>query len=216
MTDRSLILPAPMVRALLREIEAPGTGKTQHRMPAWRECDKDCKTGLYYPETILPTDGPHWHPTIWQSVKPGDRLWVQETWRTHSRYDDLAPREITARSLDYAANSHAERAGKWRPSIHMPRWASRLTLIVTETKRERVQEISDADAEAEGVEHGNRAGIDVDINSEVWPGAYREAFPALWQSLHTKPGERWEDNPEVVALTFTVHGQNIDQMERAA
>ena len=97
----------------------------------------------------------------------------------------------------------------WRPSIHMPRWASRLTLIVTATKIERLQKIANADAIAEG------CGVSLDHPT---PERTREPFPVeafktLWMKLHG--ADAWDDNPEVVALTFTVHKANIDAVKRA-
>jgi hypothetical protein len=104
---------------------------------------------------------------------------------------------------------------KYRPSIHMPRWASRLTLLVEGVRIERLQAIGKADAEAEGVVWDSADGLD------VWyvPGAKlphtataAECFAGLWGSLHHEKGERWSDNPEVVALTFSVVRCNIDQV----
>ena len=77
--------------------------------------------------------------------------------------------------------------------MHMPRMDSRLTLIVTATKIERVQEISNEDAEAEGVKCG-------------------EHFKILWCDLYGY--DSWDANPEVVALTFIIHKTNIDKMPK--
>lgn len=96
--------------------------------------------------------------------------------------------------------------GRSVPSIHMPRWASRLTLTVTDVRVQRVAEISGTDARAEGVAvpaHVPQDGADLD-----WA---RREFTALWNSLHTKPGETWADNPWVVAVSFDVRHGNIDR-----
>jgi hypothetical protein len=118
----------------------------------------------------------------------------------------------------------------WRPSIHMPRWLSRLTLEVIRVRFDRLQAISHADALAEGIigHHGivsvNCAG---GVHSEVYGHRYfvpgweaetegleyaEDAFLMLWDTLHDKPGERWADDPQIVALSFRVHHANVDQI----
>lgn len=92
---------------------------------------------------------------------PGDRLWVRETWRTDIDYDPFAPTQIDpAASLYYVADganivNHSDPSehqwGKTRVSIHMPRWASRLTLELTRVRIERLHDITEADAWAEGI-----------------------------------------------------------------
>jgi hypothetical protein len=79
---------------------------------------------------------------------------------------------------------------KWRPSIFMPRWASRITLDVTAVRVERLQEITDADCIAEGYDHF--AG---------W-GARQEWYRKLWDGLNAKRGLGWDVNPWVWVVTF--------------
>ena len=146
----------------------------------------------------------------------GDRLWVREncaTWEDHDaiyRADDEAEYGMAVADGKFGA--------KWRgrPSIHMPRWASRLTLTVTEVRVQRLQDISAADAVAEGVAANNVA--DRLAGHPLWiaPGAGAggshaiAGYAALWNSLHGP--DAWDANPWVVALTFTVQRGNIDQM----
>ena len=95
---------------------------------------------------------------------------------------------------------------RWRPSIHMPRWASRLTLTVTDVRVQRLQEISEEDARAEGAypcEGGWSYG-----GSPLAGTTARGAFYCLWNSLHGP--DAWSANPWVCALTFTVDRRNID------
>jgi hypothetical protein len=99
---------------------------------------------------------------------------------------------------------------KWRSPIHMPRWASRLTLTVTATKIERLQQISEADARAEGFQVRPQISKDPEVHRD----AARDWFEDLWISLHGL--ESWRLNPEVVCLSFEVHKVNIDKMEKAA
>ncbi len=99
-----------------------------------------------------------------------------------------------------------------RPSIHMPRWASRMTLTVTDVRVQRLQDISEADAVAEGVIHDSFGGWRGHEGTIGYPTAIW-AYHHLWNSLHG-PGA-WDANPWVVALTFNVQRGNIDQMPGA-
>lgn len=161
----------------------------------------------------------HWCPY----GQPGDLLWVRETWAHYQtvnyvrRVDGRAFSEVSDGLAAYRADGHDTiddlrdhirlmcgcdleaievNGDRWRPSIHMPRWASRLTLELTEVRVERLLEISDADKVAEG-------------------GTPDKPFGTIWQAINTKPGIRWEDNPWVWALSFRVHQQNVDAILRA-
>src|SRR5690606_6141569 len=86
---------------------------------------------------------------------------------------------------------------RWRSPIHMPRWASRLTLTVTNVRVQRVAEISSADAIAEGCAvHANSATIDCDTPDP------RDEFRALWNGIHGP--DAWDRNPWVAAISFSV------------
>lgn len=230
MTDRPIIMPAPMVRALL------DGRKTQTRRL------KNRYVPLKWGQGYNPV------PTIWQSVKPGDRLWVREThafetcrevgWypppfedgRPLRKFDDpdwgqywdQAHYRATDKEPELAYDDVDDPRCRWRPSIHMPREFSRLTLLVTATKMERVKEISPSDAELEGAYQLSKIGDDPahspwTMTGEGWRWDTPDrAFQKYWRELHdTRTFDSWEDNPEVVALTFTVHQQNIDQMSEA-
>ena len=192
MTDRPIIFSAPMVRALLA-----GT-KTQTRRAAWRSCRP--RSELYGVNERM--------PTVWQRVRPGDRLWVREAVAYRPNRVDGLPDEYwyPADHEDFDRST----AEVVRSPIHMPRWASRLTLTVTAARIERLRDISEDDARAEGLTCENisdkaRQRFD---RMKPWPEFYRPLFALLWDSIHT-PGA-WEANPEVVALTFTVERRNID------
>ena len=200
MTDRPILMSAPMVRALL------DGRKTQTRRLAWRE-------GKYSYGYLA--------PTIWQKVRPGDRLWVRETW-VHTGTGVWSVGDAV-RALDgkviYRADGEPKGVG-WFPSIHMPRWASRITLTVTETRRQRLQEISEDDAKAEGcglyvAGHGwiTMEELRADPGYSVYLVA-RHGFQDIWRNLHGR--ESWDKNPEVIALTFTVQQCNIDSKDKAA
>ena len=199
MTDRPVIMSGPMVCAILREIEAPGMGKTMTRRLAWSSFKREYR--------IL-TDTPK--PTPWQKVNPGHRLWVTETWgapaadhplckggRKPQIGDRLVYRANPADAYQWGPGLPSQGDFVWRPSIFMPRWASRLTLLVNQVRRERLHEITWRDVIREG---GSNC-----VDDPLW-------FVDLWNSLHSKPGTRWDDNPEVVAIGFRPVLANIDRL----
>ena len=209
MTDRPIIFSAPMVRALL------DGRKTMTRRLAWIGGG---------PTVVVSCGDTHGisrgrHSSPWQRVKPGDRLWVREAWSSLPRTAYHLPKTVDPSDADMAAYYRADfdRSGRpiWRPSIHMPRWASRLTLIVTATKIERLQKICEADARAEGVEpqimhatFGYGAPNSGDAHD------YARGFADLWDEING-PGS-WYANPEIVAITFRVVRSNIDSAEARA
>ena len=90
----------------------------------------------------------------------------------------------------------------------MPRWASRLTLVVTDVRVQRLQGISGPDAKAEGVSSLLSGTERLGPN-----GSYRSNFKDLWNSINESRGFGWDANPWVVAVTYETHHCNIDQME---
>lgn len=118
--------------------------------------------------------------------KPGDLLWVRETW---------AP--LKSGNVDFAADwSDTQRnfAGKWRPSIHMPRWASRITLRIADVRVERLQDITEDDARAEGVGYKNPGYLPGTKGN--WIGS----FAYLWN--HLNGPDAWNANPWVWVINF--------------
>lgn len=199
--DHPIIFSAPMICALL------DGRKTMTRRMAWRTCPK-CGGRNKLCDHCADVGQ---FPSPWQKVKPGDRLWCREAWR--QAYPEgmgshgviYRADKIKALGMDEFSDRH-----KWKPSIHMPRWASRLTLVVTATKIEPVQAISEEDARAEGTQQCARRVVGLEGGCE----SHRCGFQQLWGMLHGAGA--WDRNPEVVALTFTVHRQQIDQMQAAA
>jgi len=133
--------------------------------------------------------------------KIGDRLWVREAWAVHFMYNDLPPREInkegwidadsiwaTAHGDEPFAGSCSKRQkGKNRSSIHMPRWASRINLEITDIRVERISQISEEDAIAEGIEKA------------VDPiGTFR----VLWDKINSKRGYSWQSDCWVWVVKF--------------
>ena len=143
----------------------------------------------------------------------GDRLWVRETWADTNgengpmiSYRAGGDRFLIEESypVDYSLYPKCQftmwcgdlRRGadghKWRPSIFMPRWASRITLEITEIKVERVQDITDTGALAEGVDQTNTS----------IPGYAKTRFQNLWDSINKKRGFGWDLNPWVWVVKF--------------
>jgi hypothetical protein len=90
-------------------------------------------------------------------------------------------------------------AGKWRPSIFMPRWASRITLKITDVRVERLQDISEDSAMAEGAQKYGETP-DGELLFDV--GSYRYGFKLLWDSINAKRGYGWDANPYVWVIEF--------------
>lgn len=156
---------------------------------------------------------------------PGDLLWVRET----LRYDWTAKAwqyDADKTSLEATRNStlEAPTPDRWPlgfcPSIHMPRWASRLTLKVAAVKVERVQDISEADAIAEGVaripaSEGYWTSYPEGTSAAGWLSPI-DSFRTLWDSINgQKPNRAWADNPWVAAITFETIRKNVMEIANA-
>ncbi|MDL8123512.1 hypothetical protein QS768_22810 [Escherichia coli] len=134
--------------------------------------------------------------------QPGDRIWVRETYRVHGKATDVA-------TLVYRAsvrNSWTEQthrvpvdvcnkpvSEKWTPSIHMPRWASRILLEITDVRVERLHDMSEADAKAEGA---------TPATYKITPpeAVYRVGFGDIWRSIYGQ--DNWLSNPWVWVIEF--------------
>lgn len=207
MTTKGIIFSAPMVRALL------DGRKTQTRRLI-KPTKKD-----FGPGQLLITEGPRFGGTGYRFIEPyasGDRLYVREHWKSTPAYDDLAPSEMGGdEPLRYLADdatfnwadADGAHAGKHRQGMHMPRWASRLWLEVTDVRVQRLQSISRNDCYEEGIERPvmPNYGSDVCATDNA-----RNGYRKLWNSLHTEPGTTWEANPWIVAVSFNVNHGSID------
>lgn len=213
MADRPIIFSAPMVRALMdgrktqtRRVMNPqpsGIKSARTFGPGWAIAPESnrCTVDFKAPAFVF-----------------GDRLYVREAWSGPYAWHNMKPADRrkcgSPQALDvwYWADGNPE-CGDWespRPSIHMPRWASRLTLTVTEVRVQRLQDISEDDAAAEGV-HATRV---MSEGYHLSSPSFVAMFEGLWNSLHG--AEAWDANPWVVALTFTVQRGNIDQIGATA
>lgn len=173
-------------------------------------------------------------------IVPGDRLWVREAWRVSASHDERKPLALPVRRCTVLfeaggsiSNSDSNRwepdewprlgeqcsikRGRLRASMHMPRWASRLTLTVTDVRVQRLQDISRDDAIAEGLmvmtDHPETLGMPWYRGHpyEPWTPEPPLAYRALWNRINGEGA--WEANPWVVIYDFRVHSSNIDQME---
>jgi hypothetical protein len=226
MTDRPILFSGPMVRALLDGTKTQTRRVLKPQPLQWQAAvidilppTQDGSGNWGQVETVwsgagmCEPDHEVWHPIRHHRV--GDRLWVRETWAFDvnaigSMRDEEGP-------FVYAADPSGARTRlceRWTPSIHMPRWASRLTLIVTDVRVQRLQEISDTDAMAEGltpVRSPINGHVTYQVPNLLGGQTPQRAFKVLWDTING-PGA-WDANPWVVATTFTVHRCNIDQME---
>lgn len=151
--------------------------------------------------------------------QPGDRLWVRETWFQKGQYvmpmwPEAEPEDATwsgKKEAAYAADEpnlqatgvFGELNWRKRPSIHMPRWASRITLEITDVRVERLQEISAGDAKAEGV-------AAPDLNGWCDDDKWFSQFAWLWRSINGL--DSWDANPWVWVIEF----KRIEQETKAA
>jgi hypothetical protein len=211
MKERPILMSAPMVRAILagrktqtrRLVTVPwrGSQRTLPYEPYWIDTDgvlQFCdETGDYRP----------WVDCVAPYGKPGERLWVKETFR-----------EVFGETR-YRASIAELHGETWKPSIFMPRKLSRITLEVTDVRVQRVQDISEEDAKAEGLSpitkdgHLIKWGIpDRDglpgTDNDGWPWQEwerdpRKAFAKLWDKINGKRAP-WSESPWVWVVSFRV------------
>ena len=192
MTDRPIMFSASMVRALQQ---------------GWKTQTRRFSTG---PQG---------------RVQPGDRMWVRETFALGKGYDGVPPTDVHVKDQPYIrrwyradADFNAQSGrGKMRPAIHMPRAFSRITLLVKEARFEHLQDITNDDAQAEGIEpyaiYGGRAvswkSVGGQFDGLTWTDP-RQCFRDLWASINGEGS--WDQNPRLVVITFNVVQANIDTL----
>lgn len=212
MAERPMLFSGPLVRAIL------DGRKTETRRLVTKG------TSVEAPPRTRATwlNGHGW---IRPRIEPDDTLWVRETWATlwgdadRCECSDLlnfghCPTHDT---IEYRADTGAKYPGdwgvaadldhenipvRWKPSIHMPRWAARLFLRVTEVRAERLQEITNDGAIAEGL--ARRPFLE---QVQAYPPgtAERRAFSMLWDEINgEREGATWADNPWVWVIEFEV------------
>lgn len=233
MTDRPLLFSAPMIRALLdgRKTQTRRLLKGAPVEPAYQAVLNERDQWRFVADTpdLRGDEGADLRFEV------GDRIWVKETWSGIF----WSPEDIDGRAREYHETPKVERTKdlssgvfyredeqrkpwrlqfvpevQWTPSIFMPRWASRLTLTVTDVRVQRLQEISWGDAIAEGCP--GTIGPNPDFPDE-WDPSPPEEYAALWDSINDPAGcgpKGWMANPWIVAISFTVEQCNIEKMQK--
>ena len=234
MKDHPILMSAPMVRAILAgtKTQTRRIVKLPHQNPLgqWAPVSWGGPNGgrTAHGETVLEQIliG---HSRTGEILgcpygQPGDRLWVREAWS----HDAESLDQCRASAEDamgggaygpyYRATEVAPDTLSWKPSIHMPRWASRITLLITSVRVERLQDISEADAMTEGIERlpdpvidGGWSGPNRFTLKGMGSGAYAglvswnaptatELYQRLWAEINGP--ESWDANPWVWAVAF--------------
>ncbi|HBR8048112.1 TPA: hypothetical protein MI490_21410 [Klebsiella pneumoniae] len=197
MKERGMIFNGEMVRAIL-----------DGRKTQTRRIIKDCTVGRDQISKFIqiekkfigcyPEDVPELIRECCPYGVPGDRIWVREAFRVHSRATDVATLVYKAsernswteqtRRVPVAVCNKPATPEKWTPSLHMPRWASRILLEITGVRVERLRSMSQDDARAEGV---------IAASGPMEAGL---AFRELWDSIYGE--ESWKANPWVWVIEF--------------
>lgn len=207
-TSRPILFSAAMVRAILNG------SKSQTRRVITPQPTKPVD-GIAHIALMPPKANGEYEELWWKNgghlvgPVPGPRyfkgqvLWVREAWRVRADLDGVKPRDLAPSVPWYCATGSgfgdeepsgcAGGLGKKRPGMFMPRWASRITLVVTDVRVQRLQEISEEDAKAEGI---------TEPKPIMGTAGYVAAFSYLWDEIN---GKRWpwtDSNPWVWAITF--------------
>lgn len=227
MRERPILFSAPMVRALLAGTKTQTRRVVKEPISGWLNNANGSHKVL---------DGQVFNYSFDEPLgtcpygQPGDRLWVREAFRFAASLDRLSPNDVGEKALDAGYNTpwaptqfeaDGRRAGAWhgfdtpptvttpgklRPGIHMPRWVCRLVLEITGVRVERLNDISEEDADAEcfGGDYPTR------VLPELFPGhpddwshlSIEQCFQRLWESINGAGS--WQANPWVWVVEFRV------------
>lgn len=208
MTDRPILMSTPMALAAL------DGRKTQTRRLAWRYPGHDRNITEFTKMHIEPK------PTVWQKAEAGDLCWVREKhWVVERLGQGGTPHLIYDEEWDGGLPDETKllrpcglKFGP-HPSIHMFRWASRLTFELSAVRMERLQDILDEDVIAEGAEQVGGGRYWLGAPGLVPRAAPTHAYMDLWCSLYGP--DAWARNDEVMVLTGVFHQMNIDAFKEA-
>lgn len=218
--SRPILFTAPMIRALLDGSKTQTRRVIKHKHLANSDVFSfDAVRGEWEMGECHQGSAAH---TGWMRCPygvPGERLWVRETWGLH-RFTDITdwlhgpiknhdPRTFydIAYRADYGLGQlyvePSNDISSWRPSIHMPRWASRITLKIRDIRIEKLNDISEADAIAEGVEKVGRALVTPTFRDYAGGTEWispRRSYRSLWESINGIGS--WDKNPFVWVIEF--------------
>lgn len=205
MKERPILFSAPMVRAIL-----------DGRKTQTRRIVKNIGVAPGIGEVLKGSDDTAEWPDYCPHGKVGDRLWVRETWQGPILDDDefeeyrrdgkerfINPHYCVYRATDQLdAIDVDDNELKWRPSIHMPRWASRILLEITNIRVERLNDISEEDAIAEGIKNYENGCYGLDDPGSCMGVKPSIAYMRLWNHINGQGS--WDLNPWVWCLTFRI------------
>ncbi len=185
MKERPILFSAPMVCAILEG------RKTQTRRALNPQPAGGHQQGVIGPLNSIG------NLLICKHGSPGDRLWVRETFCWSGYASD--PEEVLYRAdEEYTLEDRGDLP--WKPSIFMPRWASRISLEITVVRVERLIDISATDAIAEGARRTADGGAWHIENEQHRSADPRDTFASLWESINGAGS--WEQNPWVWVIEF--------------
>lgn len=204
MRERPILFNGAMVRAIL------DGRKTVTRRALIKSSQPDTifPSDFSATEAMVELNSTRFGTTWWKACpfgKPGDRLWVRESWAADAQVDSASPGELSkGEPICYLADCAVRSTGcamvtlgKGRPSIHMPRWASRILLEITDVRVERLQAITYEQAAAEGVHRDQRVWFATDEGGPAFQYP-EQAFAQLWRQT----GGDWDANPWVWVVEF--------------
>lgn len=232
MKERPILFSGPMVRAILegrktvtRRVIKPSMRSADVQFDVQQEADGSWHPYHTFDECRFDRSGSE-RPIVCPYGQPGDRLWVRETWSIEMlagystdkgyeseyeiRYradDGDRPIHVAASEPDPYLALYDSQQGEWRPSIHMPRLASRILLEVTAVRVERLHSITDQQAQAEGIERDSamptlwkRGPLHGDQNLVSVTNFPKLAFRSIWEAINGH--ESWAANPWVWVVEF--------------
>lgn len=214
--ERPILFNGEMVRAIL---DGKKTVTRRQITPQFPSSVKEVLPYATYRGAWMPRD-PESPDEAWEEQvrvcpygKPGDRLWVRETWQLHDKFTDTCVVVYKANernswtefhrrfpvSVARGATAKPFQTHGFRPSIHMPRWACRILLEIIDVRVERLQDISEGQAASEGVEFDPSGNLHE--NPYLPPHTAVEAFRSLWIQINSSI-ESWTSNPWVWVVEF--------------
>lgn len=193
MKERPILFSTPMVHAIMEGRKTMTRRVVKGTVLEWLQPE------MFTPEYVaLPENG------LCPYGQPGDLLWVREKFKSKHVKGCLEEFKLHYPNVHpwfYAADGESEKGyGSWKPSIHMPKSAARIWLRITDVRLERLHDISEEDAKAEGVEWKRTGWKDYTKDGICFDAI--SSFVSLWQSINGI--ESWDQNPWVWVVSFEI------------